>query len=331
MMNRRSILIVTSIFLGSSLGNESAAAQALGEIYPTRPVTIVTGIGIGGGPDVILRVVAGALGERWNKQVIVLNRPGANSSLAVQAVANSVPDGYTLLMAQGGIFYSLPETNPHIRADVRRDFVPIGMIAEEPELLAAHPQLGVNSLAELIALARHRPGQINYGAGLGSLPHITGERLKQRAGIELTFVPYPATAGAIRDSLNGTLPFVIESQAALSASISAGSLKPLAVASLQRASAYPDLPTVTEAAPELGNFVATGWFTLVAPSGTPDGIVQKIGHDLRIVLEDRQVRDRFAALGVRPRPMSQEEVSRFIDEQEQLLRPIVRQLGIAQK
>ncbi len=125
-------------------------------------------------------------------------------------------------MAQGGIFYSLPETNPNLQIDVARDFVPIGMIAEEPELLAVHPQLSVNSLTELIALARNRPGEINYGAGRGSLPHITGERFKQRASIELTFVPYSATAGAIHDSLSGMLPFVIESQAALSGAIEFG-------------------------------------------------------------------------------------------------------------
>jgi tripartite-type tricarboxylate transporter receptor subunit TctC len=329
-MNGRSIAIVAAISIWGTSGSQPATGQPLDGDYPTRPVTIVTGIGAGGGPDIILRIVAGSLGQAWNRQVVVINRPGANSSLAVQAVAKAAPDGYTLLMAQGGIFYSLPETNPNLQIDVARDFVPIGMIAEEPELLAVHPQLSVNSLTELIALARNRPGEINYGAGRGSLPHITGERFKQRAGIELTFVPYSATAGAIHDSLSGTLPFVIESQAALSGAIESGSLKALAVASAQRVSAYPNLPIVSEAAPQLGDFVATGWFTLMAPLGTPDGIVQKVGRDLRTLLESQQLMERFAALGVRPRPMSPEEVREFVSKQIQLLRPVVRQLGLAQ-
>ena len=195
-------------------------------------------------------------------------------------------------------------------------------------VIAVNPSLGVNTLQELIAVAKKRPGQLLYGAGRGTMPHLAGALFAQRAGIELGFIPYPTASRALTDTIGGTLSLVVESAASVSGPIHSGQIRALAVASTKRLPDLPDVPTVAEAVPELDAFEARGWFALVALAGTPDGIVQDVHQTLKVVLAQPEVMKKLATLGTYPRPMSPAETVDFIRAEQDLWRPLVRQIGM---
>jgi tripartite-type tricarboxylate transporter receptor subunit TctC len=183
--------------------------------YPTKPVQIINQAP-GSGPDVIGRIVAEQLAQRLGQQMVMVNRPGAGGLIAAQAAAAAQPDGYTLYMPSSSALMVLPQTHAHLPFDFHRDFVPIGMIGTQPMLITASPLLGVSTLPELIALAKKEPGKILYaGNSLGSIPALTGNMLEQRAGIDLTFVPYPGVAAALTDLGGGRISVIVESLSAL--------------------------------------------------------------------------------------------------------------------
>jgi tripartite-type tricarboxylate transporter receptor subunit TctC len=320
-----------SLFKAAVLALAAAVAgsPATAESYPTRPVMVLSPTAAGAGPDVIARIVADRLTQAWGQQVLVVNRPGAGGLIAAQAAAAALSDGHTLYMPIASTFVVLPETQTKMPLDLARDLVPIGLVGEQPMVITVNPALGINTLAELIARAKGRPGEILFGAGRGTLPHLTGEMLRRRAGIDLTYIPYPVNARAMQDAIGGTIHVFIESMAALSGPIQGGSLKALAVASSSRLPDFPDLPTVAEAIPGVGIFEARGWFALMAPARTPDAIVQKVNRDLRTALGEPEVRRKLAALGTYPRPMSPAETAAFIRSERELWRPVVRQLDLA--
>ena len=264
--------------------------------YPTKAVTIITGAGAGSAPDVILRIIADRLTQIW------------------------------LFMAISSTLTVLPETQSKLPMDLNRDLVPIGLLGVLPMVFAAHPSLGVSTMPELIALAKKRPGQVLYGAGRGTIPHLTGELLSRRAGIELTFIPYPTAARAAQDAITGTLSLFIEAIPALAAPVQSGSLKALAVASKTRLPNYPDWPTVAETLPAIGRFESIGWLVLMAPAGSPDTIIQKVNRDLLKVAEQHDVQQRFETLGAYVRPLAPEETAAFIRSEQDLWRPVVREV-----
>ena len=225
-------------------------------------------------------------------------------------------------------FIVMPEMFPNLPFHLDRDFVRIGFVAEQPMVIAVAPSLGVNSLQDLIALAKARPGQILYAANArGTLPHLTAERFRKEAGIELRFVPYAGAAAGLQDLVGGRISMIVESLGPFLGAIQGGSLKALAVASAQRLPKFPDLPTVGETIPR---FIATGWFPLLAPAGTPDWIVRKVGEDLRTVLDQPAVRQKLAQLATFARPMSGAETTEFIRREQELWRPVVKQIGVTQ-
>ena len=169
-----------------------AGSPAKADSYPTRPVMLLSPTGAGSGPDVIARIVADRLTKTWGQQVLVVNRPGGGGVIAAQAAAVAPSDGHTLYMPLASTFVVLPETQAKMPLDLARDLVPIGMIGEQPMVIAVNPALGINTLAELIARAKGRPGEILFGAARGTLPHLTGEMLRRRVGLDLTFIPSPA-------------------------------------------------------------------------------------------------------------------------------------------
>lgn len=303
--------------------------SAIAAGYPQKPVTIIMPSGAGGGPDVIARIVADRLTHAWGQQVLVVNRPGAGGLFAARAAAAAAPDGYTLYMPISSTFVVLPETQPQMSVDLARDIVPIGLIGEQPMVISVHPSLGVDTLQDLISLARKRPKELLFGAGRGFLPHLTGEMFQDRAGIKFEFIPYPSSAGAMQDALRGTVTVFIESLSALAGPIQAGSLKPLAVASATRLPNFPDLPTVSEAVPGLGAFEARGWFALMVPANTPADIVQSINRDLHAVLDDAALRQTFAGFGTYARSLSPRETADFIRREQDLWRPVVRKVNAA--
>jgi tripartite-type tricarboxylate transporter receptor subunit TctC len=304
----------------------AAASPALAADYPTKPVKIITQAAAGSGPDVIGRIVADQLTHRLGQQVLVVNHPGAGGLIAAQAAATVEPDGYTLYMPSSSALMVLPETHAKLPFNFERDFVPIGMIGKQPMLITVSPKLGVSTLAELIALAKKRPGEILYAGNTpGTVPSLTGDMLKQRAGIDLTFVPYPGAAAAIKDLMGGQISIVIESGAGLTGAIQGGSLKLLAVASDKRVPQFPDVPTVAETLP---GFEATGWFALLARAGTPDAIVQKISRELRASLADAGLQEHFAKLSTEPAPMSPPELRAFIEREQKSWIPVIRESGL---
>ncbi len=301
------------------------AAAARAADYPTRPIAIITPAPVGSGPDVIARIMAASLGKSLGQQIVILNRPGAGGLIGAQAAARIRPDGYTLYMPLSSTFVVLPITHPRkMPIDLGRDLVPIGLIGEQPMIIAVNHGLGVKTMAQLDRLAKNRPHAIFYGSNAGSLPSLTAMLLQRRTGMKMTFVPYASTAKATQDTAGGTLQLVIESTSGLAGPIRAGDLIPLAVAADKRLADFPDLPTVREALPGIGRFEARGWFALMARAGTPGAIVQKLRAHLQGALAQPELQRRFAALGTYVRPISSADLKTFIDEEQALWRPIVK-------
>jgi len=204
--------------------------------------------------------------------------------------------------------------------------VPIGVVAQVPMMIAAAPRLGVSSLGDLAALSRRQPDSLFYAAASpGSLPHLTAEMWRDRTGASMTFVPYPGATAGLQDLIGGRVSVIVESVGALSSAIKAGTVTPLAVASPTRLADYPDLPTVAESSP---GFAAVGWMVLSAPAGTAPDIVQRVSTDLGAALTDPGLQRRFQSLGALVRTMTPAQTERYIAEQQQLWRPLVRRLGL---
>ena len=302
-----------------------APATAPAQEFPARPVKIITDSAPGSAVDVILRVIADRLTQIWGQQVLPVNQPGAGGSIAARVASASPPDGYTLFIPALSTFVALPGAAANLPIEVPRDFAPVGFLGGAPMFIAAAPALGVQTLAELVALAKKRPGAIVYGTnGRGRLTHLTGELLASRTGIKLLMVPYSGgTAQILNDVMGGRVPVVIEALSGIAGAIEAGTIRPLAVASPERMPDFPNLPTVAETIP---GFAASGWQAMVAPVGTPETIVRKVSADLELALTDPAVGTRLAALGRYNRPMTPREVTDFIHREQAMWKPILEQI-----
>lgn len=310
--------------ISSALVLSSSGVSALE--YPSRPVKIITQGAAGSGPDVIARIVADELGRLWRQQVVIVNQSGAGGVLAARAAAAAEPDGYTLYIPTITTFVIMPEVQSKLPFDMMRDFVQIGFVAETPMMVGVSPALGIGSWQEFVTVVKARPGKLFYAANnRGSLPHLTGELLRSRTGADVTFVPYAGAAAGLQDLMGGRISMIVESVGALAGAVQGGSVKPLAVASAQRLPTMPDVPTVSEFSP---GFEAIGWFVLAAPGKTPTNIVEKVNSDLNKVLVQPGPMQRFQELGAFARPMSTEDTSKFIRKEEQVWRPLVRQMGL---
>ena len=306
-----------------------AAGGANAQSFPSGPVKIVVAVGPGSSPDVILRVLAEHLTRLWGQQTIVFNQPGGAGAVAIRSVVSTVPDGHTLYMALASNFIALAELQTNFPVDVVRDFVPIGYVGEHPMVVAASTELGVNTLPELIALAKRRKGELNVAAGnRGSILHLTGEWLRKAAGIDVTLLHYPAASQAIADVLGGRVQVMIDAISSMRGAIDGGKIKPLAVAATKRLYNFPDLPAVAETIP---GFEAMGWFALMAPPGTPAPIAQKISDDLRTVLARPELQQRFKDLGTYIRPTTPAELTAFIRDQQRIWRPVIAETAKTMK
>lgn len=298
-----------------------AAGAANGQSFPSGPVKIAVAVGPGSSPDVILRVVAEHLSRLWGQQAVVINQPGGAGAVAIRAVAAMPPDGLSLYMALASNFIALPELQANFPVDVVRDYVPIGYVGEHPMVIAASTDLGVNTLPELLALAKKRKGELNIAAGnRGSILHLTAEWLRIAGGIDATLLHYPAASQAIADVLGGRVHIMIDAITSMRGAIDSGKIKPLAVATKKRLYNFPDLPIVADTLP---GFEAMGWFALMAPPGTPAPLAAKISADLRTVLARAELQKRFEDLGTYIRPTTPEELTAFIVEQQQIWRPVI--------
>src|SRR5712691_3661395 len=304
----------------------TAALPARAQDYPTRPVKIITDSGPGSAVDVILRIIADRLTEVWGQQVLAVNQPGGGGAIATRIAAGAAPDGYTLFIPALSTFVAPPGAAANLPIEVPRDFAPVGFLGGGPMFITAAPALGVTTLAQLIALAKQRPGEIAYGTnGRGRLTHLTGELLQSRTGIELLMVPYSGgTAQVLNDVMGGRIPLVIEAYSGIAGAIQNGTVTPLAVASPERLPSFPDLPTAAETMP---GFAASGWQAMVAPVGTPEGIVRKVSDDLSRELRDPEIRNRLATLGRYERLMSPSETTAFIHAEQQMWKPVLERIA----
>jgi tripartite-type tricarboxylate transporter receptor subunit TctC len=304
----------------------SRMARAQAQDYPNKPVRIITHSAPGGSPDALLRIVGDRLSQMWRQQVITLNQPGAGGSVAARAAAQAAPDGYTLYMPASSAFVTLPGLQANLPLEVPRDFVPVGFVGEQPFFLSVATSLGVTTLPDFIALAKRRPGEISYAAtGRGTLSHLVGEALQQRADIKLLMVPYlGGTAQALNDVISGRVPMVIDGYPPLAGALQSGAIKALAVGSTERLPDFPDLPTGAET---LSGFNARGWLALVAPVGTPDAIVQKLSEDLRTAVRDPATKTRLETTGNYPHPMTPAELLAFIHAEQQMWKPVLEQIA----
>jgi tripartite-type tricarboxylate transporter receptor subunit TctC len=306
-------------------GATPALAQA--QNYPTQPVKIISDSAPGSAVDTNLRIIAEALSEKWGRQVVIENRPGAGGAISATVAAEAAPDGYTIYAPALSVFLTIPGKAPNLPVKVPRDFIPIGLTADQPMSVGINPKLGINTLPELIALAKKEPGKVSFAVtGVGRLTHLTGELLQLRAGIKLQMVPYTGgSAQALADIVAGRVAMVIEGYSGLSGAYNSGQLKALAIASSQRLPDLPNLPTVAETLP---GFVAVGWQGVLAPRGTPQAIVQKISDDLRAVLVLPKVKDKLAARGSYVHPATPAEAQAFVDSQQELWKPALEQVAI---
>jgi tripartite-type tricarboxylate transporter receptor subunit TctC len=319
---------LVSLWLLAASATGGVPAQAQTQDYPTRPVKIITDSGPGSAIDVTLRVIADRLTQVWGQQALAVNQPGGGGAIAARMASAAAPEGYTLFIPALSAFVALPGTAANLPIEVPRDFTPIGYFGGSPMFITAAPSLGVATLAELIELAKRRPGELAYGTnGPGRLTHLTGELFQSRTGIRLLMVPYSGgTAQVLNDVMGGRIPIVIEAYSGIAGAIQAGTVRPLAVASPKRLPDFPDLPTVAETIP---GFAASGWQVLVAPVGTPAGIVRKANGDLIRALSDPEARTRLAKLGRDELPMSPPEVTAFIQGEQRKWAPILQQIGSA--
>lgn len=268
---------------------------AFAQAYPARPVRIIVPYPPGGATDVMARTVAQKLNESWQQAVVVENKPGASGSVGSEIVARSAPDGYTLLVqgTQHAINLSLYKQLPY---DTLRDFVPINYIASAPFLLVLHPSVPANTVAELIAYIKARPGGLNYGSsGVGGGAHLAGEIFKTAAGVPLTHIPYKGAAPAMADLLGGQVTMVFDPIPTSITQVRAGRLKALAITSAKRSALMPELPTVAESG--LPGFDVSAWFGLYGPAAMPKDIAIKLNAEVNRILQLPEVKEKFAGLG----------------------------------
>ncbi len=304
-----------------------AAAQAQGT-YPDKPVRIIVDSAAGSATDTAVRLMAERLSSIWGQQAIVDNRPGGGGSIAARAGQTAAPDGYTLYIGAASTFIAIkgaPGVAANLPLEVPRDFRSIGFISHLPMFIAVSPQLGVQSLPDLIALAKRKPGELSYATtGRGRITHLTMELLQERTGTKLQMIPYTGgPTAAMSDVGTGRVSIVIEGYSGLAGGLTSGLIKGIAVASLERLADFPDLPTVAETVP---GFVAGGWNVLLAPVGTPDAIVQKVSVDLRKAMVDADVKKKLAQLGAYVHPMTPDEVTQFTREQQQTWMPVAEKV-----
>ncbi len=278
----------------ASLVCTGAAAQ---QAYPNRAVRIISPYAAGGSSGTQARLLARKLNESWGQTVIVEDRPGGNTIIGTEAVARSAPDGYTILWHS-----SQHVVNPHLFRtpyDALKDFAPVATFTKTELMLVLHPSVPANSLPQFIALARSKPGTLNYAsAGTGSTPHLAGELFAIMTGIKVQHVPYKGVSQAAADLIGGQVQFAFQSPVASQAHVQSGKLKALAVSGEERLTGLPDVPTFTQAG--LADFDVRFWFGLFAPAGTPKDIVDKLSTEIARILAMPDVKAFLASQGLEP-------------------------------
>ena len=307
----------------------TAAAPAFAQAdvkYPTRPVRFVIGFTPGGQPDITARIIATKLTESLGQQVVVDNRPGAGGTLGTKIVAEATPDGHTLLSVSSSYAIS-PSIYAKLPYDPRRDLRGITTTATAPYVLLVPNSLPVKSVQDLIALAKAKPGQLNFSsAGTGSGTHFAAEVFKSAAQIDVVHVPYKGVPEALTDAMTGRVQFFMTPPATIGTLVKDGKIRAVAVTGRKRASSYPELPTIAEAG--VPGFFWETWAGMLAPAKTPRPIIEKLNREIVVALKMPDVQQRFAAMGADPAPITPAEFDKMIDSEITRVSELARKAGI---
>ena len=274
------------------------ASNACAQSYPARPIKLVVPDSVGGAPDQLARLLAERMSTGLGQQVVVDNRAGAGGVLGAEAVAKSAPDGYTLLMTGTAIYAILPNLRKNLPYDAGKDFVPIARIATASNVLVVNNALPARNIAELVRLAKDKPGALNYAsAGVGTPAHLAGEMLNLLADIKVAHVPYKGAAPALLDVIAGNAQYIITSPIAAGAHMAGGRVRALATTGSERNPSLPDLPTIADTVP---GYEITQTWGIVAPAGTPPEVVRRLGDEIAKVMSMPDVKERVVATGATP-------------------------------
>jgi tripartite-type tricarboxylate transporter receptor subunit TctC len=320
---------LVGVFLIAVLAFVPQRPSSADEIYPTRPIRLIVGFAAGSSGDVAARIVSHKLGDLLGQTVIVENRPGASSMIATDYVARSAKDGYTLLFAT--IAATINTTlMPGKGANFEKDMAPIVLVGSIPNILVVNPDLGVNNVKELIALAKQKPDELLYGAsGLGSGPHLATELFKQMAGIKMTGVLYPGSGQTVMDLISGRIQVMFSPASTVLAFIKDGRVRALATTESKRTNAAPELPTISESA--LPGYDAGLWFGILGPAGLPKPIIDKISNATNNALKDPDVLKQLTTQGLDARGGSPEEFALFIKAETDRWARVIRQMDAAKE
>jgi tripartite-type tricarboxylate transporter receptor subunit TctC len=327
-MTSRAVLaaLALQILAAASTVPAQGTARAGVSDYPTKPVRMIVPLAPGGGSDIVGRIVALELGSHWGQSVVVDNRPGAGSTVGTALAAKATADGYTLLVASSSIAIS-PALYKNLDFDLRRDLAGVTLIASQPSILAVHSSVPVNSVKELIALARAQPGKLTYAsAGPGSATHLGAELLKYAAGIDILHVPYKSAGQAASALLSGETQILLTNMASVLPHVKSGRVKALGVSGLKRSPLVPDLPTVAEAG--VPGFEYTTWYGMLVPTGTSRPIVNRLQAGVAKIIKTPQVQERFARQGLDVYGTSSAEFETYLNAEIAKWDRVVRTAGV---
>jgi tripartite-type tricarboxylate transporter receptor subunit TctC len=318
-ITRFALLIALLLQSLISLGQSS-------EPYPSKPVRLILPFPPGGGTDILGRLIGERLAANLGQPVVVDNRGGAGGNLGAEAAARAAPDGYTLLLAAPTIAIS-PSLYAKLAYDPLKDLAPISLVATVPNVMVTHPSVPARTLQEFIALAKAKPGELNFGSGgRGTSNHLGGELFNLVAGVKLVHVPYKGVNLAMNDVLAGNVQLVLIGIPAVAPHIRSGRLRALAVVAPQRASALPDVPTAAEAG--LPGFEVTTWYGVLAPAGTPRAIIVRLNSELVRIMHMPELQPRLADMATEPRTGTPEEFGAYLREEIAKWAEVIRKAGI---
>ena len=289
------------------------ASSASAASYPTHTVKLIVPFAAGGGTDVLARIIAQKLNEKWGQAVIVENQPGASGGIGTRAVVNATPDGYTLLMAStGALMAAASSFGGDGPFDINKVLAPITVGAAPPYLLVVNPNVPAKSAADLIKISKEKPESLTYGSsGVGAASHLSGVLFESEAGIKMLHVPYRGTGPGVTDLLGGRIELMFAPGPVVQSFIQAGKLRAIGITDSRRSKFYPDVPTISESG--LPGYESVGWFGLLAPAKTPPEIVKQINQDVVAIMKTKEFEDQLALLGAEATPQTPEEFGRYIN------------------
>jgi tripartite-type tricarboxylate transporter receptor subunit TctC len=302
------------------------AGSALAQTWPSRPIRMVVPYTPGGYTDYMARTVGQKLSEALGQTIVIENKPGANSVIGADAVAKAPPDGYTFgtVIAAHAVNATL---NPKLPFDTLKDFTYVSLMSVAPLIMVAHPSTPANNVQELIALAKAKPGELNFASsGIGAAAHLTMEMFKSRVGINMVHVPYRGTSPALQDIIGGRVNVMFDVVGSLMPHVRAGSLKSIAVTAKDRMPAAPEVPTMVEGG--VADFVSGTWAGVIAPAGTPKEIVNRVSSEIQRILRDPAMREQLSKLGYEAVGSTPAEYETFFREEVARWAKVIKDAGI---